>query len=176
MAIGDKTIQVVEDKLKDAYADELRQQGHYLTGALEQSIGAEKEETGDGIAIEITANDYADPVNDGVPAHKIPYDSSQTTGAKHSKYIEGLKNYAKLRFGLNNEEDALSAAFAIAKKHEKEGMPTQGSYAYSTNGKRTEAIERAYNTNEKHIDRAIDDGIDAELDDLLDMNFDLKII
>jgi hypothetical protein len=175
MALGDKTISNLEDHLGKDLKKELREQGHYLTGALEDSVTSQHSQGARGQVLEVFAEGYIDPLNDGVPANKIPYDSSKTTGAEHSKYIEGLTNFAKLRFGLDGKE-ALGAAFAIAKKHEKEGMPTKGSYAFSNNGKRTESIDRTLSENEIQYDQIIEKGISDEIDQVLDFDFDvLKI-
>jgi hypothetical protein len=49
--------------------------------------------------------------------------------------------------GLGSRE-ALSAAFATAKKHKREGMPSRGSYAFSSNGRRTGFVK---NTLEQYL-------------------------
>jgi len=175
MDLGLSSIVIVEGILKNDLKQELKMQGHYLTGGLENSVVSDVLNNGNNVAVEVFADGYIDPVNDGVPAHKIPYDPDNRSGAKSSKYIEGLKNYAKLRFGLTDDKAALGAAFAIAKKHKKEGMPTQGSYSFSKNGSRTEAIESVINANEKKIGNIIEKGVNADLDDLLGKGFDVKI-
>lgn len=176
MAFGSKTIDKIETMLEGDLRAELKEQGHFLTGVLEQSIASVTEEGGGSIAVEVYAEGYINPVNDGVPPENIPFDSSKTTGAKSSKYIDGLKNFAMLRFGITDEKEALGAAFAIAKKHEKEGMPTKGSYTFSGNGKRTKAIDRTLNENENQYDHEIQEGLSEEIDDELDQNFDVQII
>ena len=92
------------------------------------------------------------PLNTGVSPPRIPYGTY--TGAATSQYIEGLKTYAKLRFRAS-DEDALGIAFAIAKKHKKEGMPTSGSYDFSTTGKRTRYIEETIKIITKDIEKLI---------------------
>src|SRR5688500_2880172 len=98
---GKKTIEFIDRNLKEEIRKELSEQGHTLTGALENSFHSMKTTS----VLQIYANDYIDPVNDGVPSEKIPFSSDQKSGAKTSRYIEGLKNYAKLRFGLNSEKE-----------------------------------------------------------------------
>ncbi|HEU4985299.1 MAG TPA: hypothetical protein VFT58_06625 [Nitrososphaera sp.] len=171
--LGDKTIQGLEQQLKNKLKKELGDQGHHLTGALESSVISQYQ-FGNATALEMYANDYINPVNDGVTAANIPFDSSRTTGAKHSKYIEALKNYAKLRFGIVDEKAALSAAFAIAKTHEKEGMPTGGSFKFSTNGRRTEALQETLERS-TNVDQAMERGLDKEMDALLEMNVNVVI-
>lgn len=167
---GNKTIQFLDIDLTEKIRKELSEQGHTLTGALESSFRSMKTNT----VLEVYANDYINPVNSGVPAENIPYDSSKQSGAKTSQYIEGLKRYAMMRFGITNEREALSAAFAIARKHEKEGMPTAGSYRFSNNGDRTEAVEKIIN--DAQLDFEVEQSLDRELDDLLDFDTNITVI
>jgi hypothetical protein len=130
---------------------ELAAQGHRLTGALIDSVTYQVKQTATGALIEGLLLDYGIPVNTGVPAANIPYTRKanlgtfrktgfRRSGGKASKYIAGLKLFAKLRFRVN-EREATRIAFAIANKHKKEGMPTQASKRFSSTGKRTGAIQ-----------------------------------
>ena len=119
---------------------ELAAQGHRLTGALIDSVTYQVKQTATGALIEGLLLDYGIPVNTGVPAANIPYSGSRRGGGKASKYIAGLKLFAKLRFRVN-EREATRIAFAIANKHKKQGMPTQASKRFSSAGKRTGAIQ-----------------------------------
>jgi hypothetical protein len=172
--IGSQTIYKVQRRLTDNLEKELRDQGHHLTGELEQSITAVTVPQSDKAVVEIYANDYIDPVNTGVGSDRIPYDSSKRSGAKTSKYIQGLKQFAKIRFGLDDKA-ALGAAFAIAKTHEKEGMPTGASFSHSSNNRRTQAIEESYNDNAQEYETIIENGVSDELDFLIDKTFDQTI-
>lgn len=145
---------------------EWRLQGHYLSGNTEKlSEHREFIEVG-RIILEGYAPGHAEVLEEGVDAENIPYNSSVRTGAKTSQYIQALKNYSMQRFGLN-EKDALGAAFAIAKKHEKEGMPSQGSNRFSSSGERRKAILTTFIQNEdkyfNQMDEAITDELDREL-------------
>jgi len=122
---------------------ELQAEGHRLTGALEKSIQYEVKVEGDTITAVMTALDYGLVMEFGVPANRIPYGKG---GGGTSKYIQGLVRFFTLR-GLGSRE-ALSAAFATAKKHKREGMPTRGSYAFSSNGRRTGFVK---NTLEQYL-------------------------
>ena len=122
---------------------ELQAQGHRLTGALEKSIQYEVKVEGDTITAVMTALDYGLVMEFGVPANRIPYGKG---GGGTSKYIQGLVRFFTLR-GLGSRE-ALSAAFATAKKHKREGMPSRGSYAFSSNGRRTGFVK---NTLEQYL-------------------------
>lgn len=173
---GDRTIEQVRILLEEDLKSELREQGHHLTGALEDSIQSIREALSSGVALEMFAEGYIDPVNSGVPSSNIPFDSSTSSGAKTSQYIQGLKNYAMLRMGITNEKEALSVAFAIAKTHEKEGMPTGASAAHSRNGRRTLAIESTMKENQREYEQRIDEIMGVEIDDALDQDFQVKII
>lgn len=116
--------------------EELRNQGHYLTGAVERSIHGEISKINGGTALSGTALYYAKIIHAGASADRIPFQPG--SGAKTSKYIDALIGYFKLR-GLA-EKEAKSAAFATAKIHKKEGMPTSNSHTYSSSGERLDFI------------------------------------
>ena len=126
---------LIVDELRRQY----RLQGHNLTGKLIASIEEKVTLTVTGAKVQVLIVDYGVIINNGTPASRIPYTPGSGRGGT-SKYIQGLQNFARLRMGLNARE-ALSVAFAIAKKQSKEGMPTKGSFRFSKNGKRTGAIE-----------------------------------
>lgn len=117
-------------------------QGHRLTGELNSSIESVVQLTVTGARIQILMNDYGIILNNGTPASRIPYNPRRRSGAGRSQYIQGLEKFARLRMGLSGRE-ALSAAFAIAKKQSQEGMPTRGSFRFTKTGRRTGAIEAA---------------------------------
>lgn len=126
------------DKLGKAIIDrialEWQRQGHQLTGAFEQSL----EYDYDGEYLNIYGNHYGKILETGVTAANIPY--TPGSGATSSKYIQGLARYAMLRMGVD-ERTALSIAFAIARTHKREGMPTRASAVYSQTGRRTGFVE-----------------------------------
>ncbi|GAG89485.1 unnamed protein product, partial [marine sediment metagenome] len=103
--------------------------------------------------IEGTSEGYGVIVDQGVKAERIPY--SGRSGGGKSKYIEGLKQYAILRMGVD-ESEALGIAFAIANTHIKQGMPTTASNKYSGTGKRTDFIEEALRKIEPQLVREIE--------------------
>ena len=125
------------EEIKKGLQKELQQQGHRLTGALENSLQYEVRTEGNQVIAVMTANDYGVYVEFGVPASRIPYGGNRRggSGGGKSKYIQGLVRFFELR-GVHGLE-ALSAAFATARKHKREGMPTRSSYAFSENGRRT---------------------------------------
>jgi len=128
-------------------------QGHRLTGSLIKSARANSVVVNeDSAVVRILLNDYGVPLNTGVPAPRIPYGSY--TGARVSKYIQGLKRFAKLRFRVTDKQ-ALGIAFAIANKHKKEGMPTANSFRFSKNGMRTRYVEQTIKNITKDIEKLI---------------------
>lgn len=160
-------ITLIAFKVGELLVDEIREQiavqGHNMTGALSKSVEHKERITTDGVVIQFLLNDYGVPVNNGIIPARIPYGSF--TGAKVSKYIQGLKRFAKIRFRVT-EKQALGIAFAIANKHKKEGLPTRGSYRYSKNGKRKNYIEDAILLRTKQIEQLIGD-LENELTKLI---------
>lgn len=125
--LGEQVGEVVKKAVKQAFI----MQGRSLTGALVNSIDYSVNATVTSAFVEFTLLDYGMILNYGVPPERIPY--SPGSGAKSSKYIDGLKLYAKLRFNAN-DKDALGIAFAIARKHKKFGMPLDGKIGAVQNG------------------------------------------
>lgn len=140
-------------------------QGHRLTGKLNKSIEERIEVTDFGLKIQILLEPYGIILNRGVPANKIPFSLSRT-GNRSSKYIKGLQRFAKLRFFVSDKQ-ALRIAFAIARKHKREGMPTKGSFKFSRTGKRTDAFQEALNDSQKAIDSLIQDALDVTITEIL---------
>jgi len=128
------TADQIAKHLIPALSEEIRKQGHRLTGALEKSFEHRTKNVTDGVDIEFWRNNYGRFVNRGVRASRIPYSGRSGTGGT-SKYIQGLKRFAELR-GMGRGKRALQIAFAIAAKHRKEGMPTRPSFRFSKNGRR----------------------------------------
>lgn len=138
-------IRLAMEAVKAGLIKELRDQGHRLTGALENSIRYEVKREGNTITAVMVGNDYGLYVEFGVPASRIPYSGRSGRGGK-SKYIQGLVRFFELK-GLRGQE-ALSAAFATAAVHRKEGMPSRGSFAFSSNNRRTGFVR---NTLDKYL-------------------------
>jgi hypothetical protein len=114
-------------------------QGHYLTGAMEDSIAAEVSKKGKADVMEGFAVYYTQFVNEGVPAESISM-----------KQFPFLFQYFKKR-GLPDQE-AKGAAAATIKTWMKEGMSTQASKRFSQTGSRQNFVENAIAGNESRID------------------------
>lgn len=139
--------------LKAGAQKELEDQGHVLTGKLRDSIQVQAREVENEVIRGImTGEPYGLALNDGVPGENIPY--TRGSGAKSSKYIDGLIRFFKLRG--KSDIEAKRAAFATANVHKKEGMPSRGSFRYSKNGRRKGFIDHAVADNYEDIDKMIE--------------------
>lgn len=148
---GKDLIKTVEQVLKDLIADfqdELRQQGHVLTGKLVNSMSFRVDEFSNQIVGVIEFEDYGRFIDTGVTAARIPFAGRSGRGGT-SKYIEGLIRFFQLR-GLSGRE-AKQAAFATANVHRREGMPTRASRRFSQNGDRTGFINKRVQRAEPRI-------------------------
>lgn len=141
--LGEQVGEVVKKAVKQAFI----MQGRSLTGALVNSIDYSVNATVNSAFIEFSLLEYGMILNYGVPANRIPY--SPGSGAKSSKYIDGLKMYAKLRFNANDKE-AERIAFAIARKHKKFGMPLD---------KKTGAVEKGLDESKDEVEALISEAL-----------------
>ena len=155
-----------------AVAIEWKRQGHNLTGNAIQELETKVIRTADGELILGYVTDYMATINTGVTAAKIPY--SPGSGAKNSKYIEGLIQYAKRRMGASDKE-AKSIAFAIASKHKREGMPSKNSARFSSTGKRTGFIEQALTDVEPEIAKLIERAIEETITTIIESYFKTQL-
>jgi len=115
---------------------ELTDQGHRLTGSLIASLEYQVTEKVAGVTIDFLVDEYGVYLNSGVKASRIPYSRSSGKSGRKSAYIQGLIRYVERRMGLRGRE-GIGVAFAIARAHRREGMPTSASYRFSKNTRRT---------------------------------------
>jgi hypothetical protein len=158
--------QNIADKILARVLKEWRDQGHDLTKKVENTAKTTIKQLIDVVRIEGELEYYARFVNTGVPASKIPYSLPSGRGGT-SKYIQGLIAYATKR-GMDNPK---SAAFAIAATHKKEGMPSKGSYSFSSTGSRTSFVEDAFKDILPELDILIAQESSKELTEKLDEIF-----
>lgn len=144
------------DYLIDKLRTEFVRQGHNLTGSLVASLEFKVSLLRGGFSIQFLANDYGVALNTGVPAERIPYTPGGARRGGTSKYIQGLIRFVQRRMQLRGKE-ATSAAFAIARKHAREGMPTRSSYRYSQNSRRTGWIDEVLKVNEVEAAKMVQD-------------------
>lgn len=134
----------VARNLNKALVNELRDQGHYLTGALERSINTSFRVVERSKATELIgfALDYAQDLETGLRPKQF--------GRSH---VNELFKYFLLR-GLNQVQ-AMEAAILTNRRHIKEGMPTKDSSRFSKTGERKNFISNAWEKSEKNIDNYV---------------------
>jgi len=131
----------------------LRDQGHYLSGALERSLTATiTKDTLLGVGAY-----YLWILEKGVAPGKM------ISGAKA---VKALTDYVQKRMGYDSKK-AKRVAFAILKKQYKEGMPTSNAYRYSSTGQRRFALTQTF----RILTKALDDQIFSGIDELIDSEF-----
>jgi hypothetical protein len=146
---------------------ELIQQGHKLTGKLVNSIEHAVTNFRRQLSLEISYLRYGAIVNDGVRASRVPF-GGKGTGAKTSKYIQALIRWVELR-NIAQGIKAQGVAFAIARKHKKEGIPTVGSRAFSRNGRRVGFQNIVLADNLDRIEDTVSNAGDAAVNAALDV-------
>lgn len=124
---------------RTSFREVLARQGHINTGKLSSDIVIILERSADRIQGKLLIQDYGRFVDLGVSADRIPFGNS--TGAATSKYIRGLVNFWESK-GLSTRQ-ATRAAFATARVHKREGMPTRNSSRFSEDGNRKNFIGNA---------------------------------
>jgi len=162
----DKLGKVLGDYLIVKLGQELRDQGHNLTGDLIGSLEYRVRSSTGKMVVEFLANDYGVYLNTGVSASRIPHSPRGRRRGGTSLYIQGLIRYAERRMGLRGRE-AVGVAFAIARAHKREGMPTSASYRYSKNKRRTGWVDAILKQEEAEIERVVREFVGRELDILL---------
>lgn len=148
-------------ELQTALRDTLAAQGHVLTGNLSDSIMFEVSADGDEIVGQMYVADYGIFVNVGVTADRIPFGGRSGKGGT-SQYIQGLISFWEGR-GLSGRE-AIGAAFATAHVHAREGMPSRGSYRYSSNGERLGFVQDAVESRIARIEKTLSEKFSATLE------------
>lgn len=138
-----KRVKIELDDLLAYLVQEVRRmleaQGHKLTGRLINSLEPEATATSNAINAEILWEAYGRVIESGLSRDRVPY--SPGSGARSSKFIEGLIRFVKLR-GLRPKrgQTVKGIAFAIARSQKAGGIPTVGSKRFSRTGRRTGAI------------------------------------
>jgi hypothetical protein len=170
--IDQAAIQAIARTAKEAVVIEWRRQGHELTGKAAQSIEEQVTTAANATRIDFYIQDYMANINQGVPSNRIPY--TPGSGAKSSKYIQGLTRYARLRFGADRKE-AERIAFAIARTHLREGLPSLKSKRFSSTGRRTGFIEEGLDKNEDKISQLIENAVEQTYRALIEAFFRSQI-
>ena len=131
------------DNYREWLRNEFAAQGHTLTGKLEAEMNIEDVSSNDP-HFQMFMLDYGFIVNEGVPPENIVINET---------VLNGLTQWAMLRFGVG-EKEARIIAGRVAGAHKKFGMPTPGSFNFTTTGNRTMFIE---DTQAKRLDTVINE-------------------
>lgn len=163
--IGKQTIPKLADTLEKGLEKELRDQGHYLTGALERSINSRNNANGNAEVLEMEALDYIDDLDHGVKPDNI---------GNFNQHVQKMAEYAQKRMGVHGRL-AAKIGYRIAQKHAEEGIPTKSSYQYSSTGERLHVIQETYDHIEDQFDQLVENGLSDEIDSFIDKTFDQTI-
>lgn len=155
-----------EKFIKDELLKTWVEQGHNMNGKVVKEMDIIVEQTVDRISFLFYSLPYGVYMAAGVSADKIPYSGNTGHGGK-SAYIQALISYAKKRMNLPDDQ-AKSAAFAIAQTHRKKGMPSPTSSKYSATGERTNWIGNTMERNELLIRQFMSRYVNEILSVLLD--------
>ena len=136
----------IGEVVKKAVIYNFKLQDHVMTGDLIDTINYKIQTTDIGGRVDFYLNDYGMYQNYGVTPSQIKKPFAKPR-------IEGLQRFAKIKLGISDEKEALRVAFAIAKKHSIEGMPTNNSKSM---GKKTGAINDALKDTEKEVAELIE--------------------
>lgn len=148
-ALLNKCDTIIEDELKK----ELKAQGHYNTGKLESSLDSDIKTTGaDGHLIG-TGPYYAMILHHGYGPEKATW-----------KSFPALIDYFKSKGKSEKESKAIAAATIMSWM--KSGMPTAGSYAYSTTGERLNVVEIVNKAISPAVNKLMSDGLDSIINDV----------
>ena len=109
----------------DKFREELVMQGHENTGKLFEMMRFETNKTD---TINIFMQDYAKFVDSGIRPGKLVS-------------VYALMEWVEQKGIASGEKEIKSAAFAIRRKIEQQGSPTNNAFSYSSNGRRTGFIE-----------------------------------
>lgn len=153
------------DMLVDALIAELRIQGHSNTGKLIQSIVYEVGHASDAMQLDLSFEKYGAYIDKGLPPSAVPY--TPGSGRKNSRYIRALMLWVTQRGIVSSQRQAKSMAFAIARKHSREGMPTQASSRFSGSGRRTGFFSG--NPAFQRVEQQFASSVQAEVESLIDL-------
>lgn len=130
--------------------EELKKQGHYLTGNLDRSLSGIISKTAKTDTLSGFALSYINVLEQGLEPEQISF-----------KMLPGLVAYF-IKRGLSQEE-ALQAGKATIFKWMKEGLSTQASKRFSQTGARQHAVEAVFVGKQTEIDEYVLNTIEFSL-------------
>lgn len=143
-----QAVQKATTLLKERLAEKFADQGHSLTGESERGLTTMVVFEGGQYIGRVIGADHFLYLEFGIKPGRIPYSEGTGRGGK-SEYIQGLIRFWEKR-GLHDRE-AIGAAFATAKIHSREGMPTRKSLVYSATGQRTGFIAQTIKESQEEV-------------------------
>ena len=152
--------------LKKKFLEVWTAQGHLMSGSIVSTMEFVVEYTAKHIDIIGMIYKYGKYIETGVSSDKIPFSGTGKRGGK-SLYIQALAQYAQLKLKVS-EKESLGVAFAIAYTQKREGMPTRGSYAFTSTGKRTQWIQDTLKDNTDIVSQFIQDNFGQVLSTTID--------
>ncbi len=154
--IIESTLLSIGDFLTRQLKDELKRQGHELTGKLIDSVNSKVKRFVDKIELRGSMFFYGRFMEEGVKPEQI---KSPFAPAR----IEGLTKWVQIKFAVDAKK-AKGIAFAIATIHKKVGMPSRNKKFAP---EKTSFLTKTLDKNEDRITRSIEDGTTQQLDILL---------
>lgn len=119
--------------LIEATKKEWRDQGKVSSGKALRTIGQRSRVTSRSIIREILVEDYMEYQDRGVKPENIPF--TLGSGATSSLVVKGVMNWIRKNLSVP-EAERLGVAFAIIQSWKaNRGMPSEGSVAFSSNGR-----------------------------------------
>lgn len=145
-------LSLLNKQIKDDIRDELRLQGHFLTGELDRSFTVSEEQVGDSIVLSATALLYVEELEKGVPANLINAD------------VNKVAKWVLERNLTTNFSQAKTIAFLIIRKWKKVGKPLETSKEFSSTGEILHAMQIAFDANQSNYIQRIDSIVFGEID------------
>lgn len=171
-------LETIGDYLTDALSKELIAQGHQATGDLVKSIASEIGAFQSTLYLEVSYKYYGRFLETGIPAARIPFGSG-ASGAKTSKYIQGLMNWIRVKGLERDTKKVKSFAFAIARTHKKYGYVSPNSRQFSSNGRvlrfQSEVLYQAIPNIQQIVENTFAGGLELIINDLIN-NFKLSTL
>jgi len=141
--------------IMDEVKKELRLQGHYATGELEDSMKGYDATLKNENLLQAYALMYIKELEFGVPAAKIKLSESEFQNLRKWTIIKGL---------ASNQAEATQIAAAIVRTWKRDGKPSQGSREFSQTGDVLGAIKTTFEKNEQVFSDVIFDEVSEEVD------------
>ena len=152
----DNLVNNVELAIEREFKAELRQYNMRMRGTLLNSLEVVATDKG----LDVMLERHGVILNNGVSPQRIPYTIPPPfSGAGHSKYIDGLKTWFKIKHGKSDKE-ALGLAFGLARKHKKNGLPLDK--------RKIGWLDRVQAKTAKNVNKEIELFLQTELEQILE--------